>query len=503
MAVYVTRRPHQFCFSKNEIQYSFFVTYPTEAGCELQVRLYAADVTGALTDIINTYTLAPNADGSVNLFIQDIIDSLLSFTPPDYAINTIQYGFDHVKKFGIEYRRVTDATPDPAWIEDDLATLYRFAVKGGIERTKWDWNNYFLNAATTYPFLTWQPNNRFVSATDDFFISYLHTGNFAEAIYRKIMVHYTDGTQASPASEILHGNGEDRLYHIPAGIVQLGLHLIDPTKQIHYYSIALMSGSDIITFAAAYNFYVDYRLFYDTKTFQYYNSLGGMEHARILGDTETSSNRNYSEGEMYTGNIVIGDALDPQYMQNNITRLNTFKSDAGYRHTKAEMLCLQELYASQFLFECIYSKILRLFILNKGEKINRNSDKVFPFAIEWRYGHTETVYTPETDLGAGADAESYDAIVCPVPSALAFTKTAAAAGFKDLHFSWANIGAVDYAMEWKYDYQSTYTLIAGPYVTASADLENIADASIINWRVKTICAEGSESAYVNGTNITV
>ena len=156
----LSERPHQYCFSKNEIRYVFDIADPDRAGLFLQVKLFVATMDGAF-EILHTFEgLKPTAAGKVVLPIHAYIDSKLRYVLPDITATKTDAG-NQLCRFYIHYREVEDATPDPAWTETESANE-RIAMKGGIEKHKAARNNFFINYFTgAKPFMTWQPANRF------------------------------------------------------------------------------------------------------------------------------------------------------------------------------------------------------------------------------------------------------------------------------------------------------------------------------------------------------
>lgn len=407
MAISITQRPHIYCFSKNPVQYTFDVPDFAAAGAFLNIRIYTRVVSAAAGTETLLYDdkIKPPA-AAVEYNLQDILDSALIYQLPNFSGTQIQTDLTHVKEYFITYRFITDADPDPAFFTD--ADKFRYIVKGGIANPLWDWNNYFINHLQVIkPFLTWQPNNRFVGLMDEFFITWLNQ-TATEPLSLNAFVEYTDGT--SNGVQIPFGDsGEKQLYNIMAGAEALGLNALEPTKKIYRYILQVEETNNPGNkHTETYNYYIDYRQFYYTKFFHYYNSLGGLECVRIRGEIQSDINITFSESEKYQGGVIIGTPNTEQYIQSAISKTDSFKAEVGYLHTAAEKDVLQELLLGKFKWERIYSRNMRIYVTTRNAPMANTSERLHSLAIEWRYTFTNTVYTPQSaDLGVGVDQENY------------------------------------------------------------------------------------------------
>lgn len=413
------QRPHIFCFSKNVVQYKFTVADYTAPGAIIWVQLYMRPV-GDVTNgtLIYADSIKPSAiETAINL--QDVIDANLEHQLPDFAGATIQSNFKHINEFYTRYAYTTDA--DTALVWSTEITKIRYAVKGGIAKPDWDWNNYFIYQRTSKRFLTWLPNSTFVGLNDAFFISFLNTvGSVALAL--NIDAEYSDGS-TSNISVVFGDSGELRLYHLAAGVNQLGIDT--SVGQLYRYTLKVVENGDTTNILAGpLTFYIDYRKFYYTKFLHYYNSLGGLQYTRVRGDIEYEVPRNFSESERYQGISVIGSPPSEEYNQSGISKTDTFKGETAWINTRTEYDVLQELLLTLFAWERKFyipagvgsdaGRNLRIYITQKSAKMGSTADKRQSLALEWRYSFTNQVYTPFVALGNGVDEEDYTPICTPV-----------------------------------------------------------------------------------------
>jgi hypothetical protein len=415
----VVQRPHYINFSKNRLLWRFYLPDFTLAGTQLDFKLTLNNFESTNTSTQKTYQtqVKPNSAGFLDVYVEDIVDSMIDTAIPVITgVGNVVGNNTHLKQVSIEFRQINDATPNPSWIFTE-STNYRYVVKGGVEQLKADYNNYFLNYhANNKPFATWQPKYRLVGLTDNFYMSILFKNFTADTTDRilSIIAYWVDGSSNNLAFSIDPTNTYFGMYNFFADADRLGINAIAAGRQLWKYTIQIVdSAVTPIYFSELYVLEIDYRNFYNTKTFHYINSLGGVDHVRILGDTEEGYNRAYSENEKFNGNIIVGTNQSATYGQSNFTRLNSFKSDVGLRHTPQEILAYQELLTSPLIWEVVDGKNIQVFILNKNESLIRKTNKRWGFPIEWRYGFTEQVYTPPVSLGTGQDVEVYTSFAPP------------------------------------------------------------------------------------------
>jgi len=399
----ISQRPYKFCFSKNPVQYTFAeITNYADDGCYLLIRIYKRDIGGANEMLLYEEQIKP-LSATVVYDMASIVESALEYSMPNFAGSLLQAG-GNIKEFYVSFATITDAAPTATYTSD--AANFICAIKGGIPQPQWDWNNYFINyVAANKPFLTWQPNNRFIGLNDSFFISFLNS--LATVTLALIVdVEYIDGTTDQVITNFTDSNKV--LYHIQAGPDQLGLNALHADKRLYKYSLSIVSAANHATvFVNPYTYYIDYRKFYNTKFLHYYNSLGGVEAVRINGFIETTADVTFTDSERFGGNVIIGAPNSEEYIQTAKSKTDSFKGDSGFIFTAKEQDVFQEILLSRFAWERIIGKNWRIYVTNKSTSLRKTSDKTFNIPLEWRYSFTNSVYAPLIDLGAGADGTDY------------------------------------------------------------------------------------------------
>jgi hypothetical protein len=353
-----------------------------------------------ITDVSPTETglmiystiLKPQSDGTCAINLQDIIDSYIQYQLPEGTAVVVA---TNLSKFYIQYRRITEIDTDTEFTSDE--ENMRTAIKGGIGKLfELLEENYFTKQYSNVllqPFSTWQPDKRFIGKTDKIWITWMCI-LMGDSPAKGLRIRYYNfaGEETIVDKEIPNA-GADILYHIPAGIQQLGI----PADDLWYYTLRVeyLDGDDTeaSAFSPLYTFYVDYRNFYGSRVFNYYNSLGGIDYVRILGETEENYSRDFSESEVFIGQL--DESLPPSsFEHSNIRRADSFKSDVGYRHNPEEIEALKEILTSALIWEYYSDKRLRVILTNKSGTMKRSNSKRFSLPIEWRYGFIDPVYTP-------------------------------------------------------------------------------------------------------------
>lgn len=404
----VSARPYKFCFSKNPIIYKFTVEDPGDAGCMVSVRLFIGLHGSTPVSSIIDIDLKPDADGNASVNLQDVIDSFISYTVP--LNNGNAQAATNIKDFYIKFRRITDAITNPSWIDTE-SSYVRTVIKGGIQKLYAGIADYFIlkySDLSSQPFLTWQNDKSFIGIDEKRWISWLCTDNTGmTSIIAKFTAYDFAGDPVGDASISIPNNGADNLYHIPVGIPQIGiLPLSTGQSDVWYYEVVIKELASATNYSPAYRFYVDYRKFFNSRTFHYYNSLGGIDFVRIIGETEQDSSIDFVENESFTGDIVPN-VPDTQYLQSGRTRMDLFKSDVGYRHRLEDITVLKEIFTSTFIWQYFANTVLSVFVSNKSAKMPGSATRRFNLPIDWKYGFTESVYTPESAYAAVPQISCY------------------------------------------------------------------------------------------------
>ncbi|MEP7375540.1 MAG: hypothetical protein ABI675_19500 [Chitinophagaceae bacterium] len=506
MSYQLTERPHKFSFSKNPIRYLVEISNPEATGCALDVELYVLAINAdydiaAPGELVTRQTLYPNPDGKTYFYCEDFLNSWLEWELPSTGDNNIKALTKQIKKFYIRYRQITKSNPTPPWASesDDL----RIVIKGGVAKEKFDRNNFFVNyLPAKKPFLTWQPDKHFIGPEERRYLTYFHSDNVYPPLVLKARVVYTDGSQDT-ATKDLPDLGESLLFHLPAGLDQLGLYGLQPLKQIWYYDVSVEDDGGSTVFASPYRLYADYRKYYDVFSFIYHNSISGIDTLRIRGDFEEDMNLEKTEIQQATGGD-FGEVLPTENAVINISRNETYKGDAGWMNTKAFQDSCKDLLLSDNVYRVVFNRWLRVVNLQKTQPMGASDDTKWSFPLQWRYTFDNTQYTPpDKDFGAGINDEAPGAVygTCTAPGNLLSEFVAEVGGVVTRHFSWDQVlGAEGYELQYLPAGETDWVTVPTTDPEVDIDFDTEADYS---WRVRTKCGTDDYSGYSNGDGFVV
>jgi hypothetical protein len=502
MAYQLLQRPYKFSFSKNPIRYQFNITNPNAPGSALDVQLYGYGINETLnaSQLIYNTTLYPNPDGSINFDCEDYLDSFTDWQLPDLGNDNVQSITSQIKKFYVKYRQITKDNPSPAWVTDEYDV--RIVIKGGIAKEKWDRNNFFINyMPTAKPFMTWIPDGHFIGTEERRYLTYFHDDVAAPALYLKARVVYTDGAEDTVTKNFPSLN-DTLLFHVPAGLQQLGLYALQPTKKIWYYDVWVEDGSNNI-YAKTYRVYADYRKYYDVFSFIYHTSLGGMDTLRIRGDYDVEIVLSNTEIQQATGGDFSMAKLPTENATVNISKYEKYTGDAGWMNTQRQQDACQDMLLSDGVYRVINNKWLRVVNLAKSQVMGGKSDTKWSFPLQWRYTYDNSQYTPANlDFGPGTNAEAPGLVygMCTAPNNLMVVFVGDVAGGKKYTFSWDPVAdGIGYELE---------LTLAGVVKANQTPVGNsvdivIADGGAYNWRLRTKCGPEDYSGYTNGPGFDV
>ena len=408
MAHTLIERPASFCMSKNEIRYVFLVTDLTRVGLYLEVQLFYRRGDATVDSSFPSFKLIPNPDGTVDVTLQQYIDSLLEYVMP--ISSTATSADKQYCSFYVATRDVDDSTVGTLpWVTLEISNK-RIALKMGVEENRYSRNNLLNYLATNKLFLTYQPIPRKVFDTQPLFLSFIlpdgNTTNISLYVTWKTIQGTTNSTTiALPA---LTGY----LYHAAVDITTLGLTM-PSGETLYYWEVSVINFSTFTVIISPYRFYKDYRPLYNFHDFIFINSLGGIDTARAAGETTFTIERTFdvAEGGFQNNNssaVVKSQAIK----QVNINLQRKWKGDLGFRQNKEEQLGLMDLLLCLVCYTIIDGRWVPLLNIQTSQEFFKTTDTKWSFPIEWQLAETNLVYTPERlALGIASDTETYDGYV--------------------------------------------------------------------------------------------
>lgn len=406
MAIVVQQEPSTRNWSGNPIHYRLYSAAAAgDASIYFEIKIKFKRTDASVYTEVVTLPYYP-FQGVAKIDIQDVLDGLMEYEMPTLP-QTAEYTAPLFARkmtgaFYIAYREITTAEPDPAWTdtEPELALM---VIKGGISFEKWRgdnfWTNYFDVAL---PFLTWQLNGRLASLNERMYLAwYNHSTAGAGFIKMRRKITYTDGTIHSADLDCPALAKE--VVFFPSGAAQLELETVIPDKKILFWTMQVWDIENTTPLSEVYKYNVDNRYDRNEKTFNFRNSLGGLDSARVRGSIEDNADRKYQEQEsIVQHNYFEGYVILPRVKQADSTELLASKADIGFV-TKEEQDRLREIHHQRECWWEQQNKWLPISIVTGSAKLRLNSDMLWSMPIEYSIATKgDHYYTPQSvDLAEG------------------------------------------------------------------------------------------------------
>jgi hypothetical protein len=407
MAVILTERPYEVAFSKNPVVYRFQTdTDLTTPGLRIDARLFHREFNTASFVQIFELSLVPDSAGLCSIDVMKTLDSLVEYELPIINGTAAEQAFAQAGQFYVDYREATTATPDPAWTSD--ASDSRIVIKGGLPHQHWQGPNYFINYNGV---LTWQKTGRYIGPTEKTWYTYLHLGtNNQENMSAKINVYYTDGTSSLNAVTIPLDASVPKygIYRIPAGS-QLALKDLDAAKVIQYYTIRIVAATTNLT--VEFKYIVDWRNNYSKTTLYFFNSLGGLDSVRLLGELgkKTSYERQYAEktlGDKYYSTSEVANMQESVRNQEQ----EIYSGSVGLMDDMDQYDRLRDMMLSTRVMQIKFSRWWPVLITNNSIDHGNDGDPIKDFPVDFTPGYVNETYAPDIKIG--------DLPACPVITGL-------------------------------------------------------------------------------------
>jgi hypothetical protein len=404
MSTTVTERPYRYCLSRNEIRYKLLCDDITPPGLYVQIKLkYRRIGAGSFTEI-DTFTLKPNPDGTVYFYCQGYLDSYLDYVRPIVGDISTDANNQAVE-FYIDFREITDATPDPSWTTTESSHV-GLAIKAGVEPWKNARNNFFINyLELDKPFLTWQPNDgynkKFVFSDQLLWLSVFNPVNTVTGFQLEVTVTYTDSTTDVFTVPLTTGG---TVMHIAADLATLG---IVPTSDVWYYDLELtqvLSGASS-TIAGSYRYYYNYDPVYQYYDLYYHNSLGGFDPVRVRGEVSRFVDIDSREAQ---GGLQLEDWTSANKPFESAivgtTGKRRYSGTIGFANTRKEQEALLEILFSESTFQLIDERWVPVVRITKSKELNKTTDQLWSFDAEWQLSAASATFTPEDQVFGEGDA---------------------------------------------------------------------------------------------------
>lgn len=411
MAIIVTERPNFINFSKNPIRYQLTTDIdPATPGLSVEVQLYFKQINEVDYKLVIQFPCAVDSVGNIVLDLNKLLDTQLSYLLP-LIDNSITHASTQSGSFYIAYRELTGT--NPPWTTDNFKY---YILKGGLPFEKWQKNNFFDNYDGKY-WLTWQPQSILLAAWQSSWVTYMHYNAESEnsQLSVKVKVFYSDGTTDN--SIVLVGavnptNFQYSIYHIPIGLQQLTIDLVAGDKQVRYYQISVFIND--VYQSVTYEVFVDYNQDYQKLQFNFFNSLGGFDSLRILGEIEKDPEYSRDQSESFIeGNYYNSGNLPAQQSNVQVIEQMNYKGMVGYVSTEKNHDRLREILLSKGNVYLInFKRFIPVIITTKSAAFGNPKSPQRELQIEWSYAYTNESYAPEwIDIPVTASTAVCDTIV--------------------------------------------------------------------------------------------
>jgi Fibronectin type III domain len=387
--------PPSTCFSANPIRYKIGTDIDLETiGLYVLCKVEFSAISPESFSEQISFPLTPDSLGIVEIDLSRIAHRLVSFKAPTLAV-AVQEATTHTGKIRVTFTEYSQDLPTGGTPEtmDDVVI-----IKGGISHERWQSNTWFANRYPDYKLLTWMPQTRDQLPWVNDWITYLHLDADAAAVTAKIITTFTDATTntqtlAFPASAAK----QNKVYHIPAGYLNLNLGSIDPDKTVHYYTIQVFADATAISELVTW--YMDHsKPGYETFHLNYFNSIGGFDSMPILGDHTQTVTRDFDLVDTNTSRSNFNGLFVPAMSRmNRVSEQLTYKANIGVTASWTLHDLRRELFLSKEIYTRKKNRWWPVNVLDKSPDFGPVNAQIKEVGIEWAYAFNNTHYTPEIE----------------------------------------------------------------------------------------------------------
>lgn len=217
-------------------------------------------------------------DGSTDFNVEQILNSFLDSQVPAFGHTNVVQVAEAFKRFYLSYFEKYGTPPEP----DDTTTNETFYVLfGGLSEQEFAKQTFFDSYLDVQkPFLSWAPFTAPIATDQHSFLHYVVNNPVYPNLTLKATIYYTDNTSTAENVKSILAIEPFEVYRFPAGIQQLGLQTLNPSKTIAKYELQLFSGDIVLSEKRTFEVYGAKRHF---RKLLFLNSLGGWDHVLCFG----------------------------------------------------------------------------------------------------------------------------------------------------------------------------------------------------------------------------
>jgi hypothetical protein len=336
----------------------------------------------------------PDKDAKGIIYIDKVLKSFLTPDIPAFNQNIITSSTGMLKRY---FLRSAEAFGVPTQIQylENPDFIHQFAILAGYSFKGFPQNTFlenYIDATTDRKFLTNLPREREIAPDAQQFLYYYKgkQGNLG-SLQLRYNIFYTDGNSAAGTIKT-KSSLQQAVYIFPAGMAQLGLQDLDPTKEIDYYELYVQHS--ILNQTSEYvKFYINRNYFSYSNEFIYLNSFGGFDTIWCTGELEELTEGNAIEYERglphdYSANQHAFNAAEVWYQE--VYQCYTgVRSDLDYTRQH-----LKEFLNSECVFWIKDGQFIPVVISDRKIDGFTELDNVKSMSFRFYVAHTNYSYSP-------------------------------------------------------------------------------------------------------------
>lgn len=270
----------KFFFSKNPIWLTLAVDYMiSKPNLSFVCEVYLEDLYQSESFNLKYSSEQPaKADGTTDFNMQQVLNAFLDANVPIFGDSVVRFVSESFKRFYLSYfeKYGDPPVPDDTTVNETFYVLY-----GGLSDQEFAKQTFFDSYLDTVkPFLTWSPTTQPIAADQHSYLHFVVVNPVFSSLTLKATVRYSDNTSVSADVKSISPVKNFELVRFPAGVQQLALQSLNPSKVIVSYDLQLFSGTTALSQKRTYEVYGVKRHY---RKLLYLNSLGGWDHILCFG----------------------------------------------------------------------------------------------------------------------------------------------------------------------------------------------------------------------------
>lgn len=270
----------KFFFSKNPIWLSLAVEdMITKPNLSYVCEVYLEDLYESESFNLKYSSEQPaKANGTTDFNMQQVLNAFLDANVPVFGDSVVRFVSESFKRFYLSYFEKFGEPPVP---DDTTVNETFYVLYGGLSVQEFAKGTFFDSYLDTIkPFLTWSPTTQPIASDQHSYLHFVVVNPVYSSITLKATVRYSDNTSFTADVKSISPVKPFELIRFPAGVQQLGLQAINPSKIIIGYDLQVFSGELDLSQKRTYEVFGVKRHY---RKLLYLNSLGGWDHILCFG----------------------------------------------------------------------------------------------------------------------------------------------------------------------------------------------------------------------------